>query len=78
MTPRKEVNALLSLSITINCPNEECEHEIDLLDNADGLSDDGYIYNRALSDKGWGCENFNEKIECPKCKQKIMIKNIIY
>lgn len=72
----KKASANISLEITVECPY--CECDINLLDD-NSMTDDGHIYNAAMDDKkGWGCKDFNEKFECPKCHKYFIIESIEY
>ena len=65
----KRVNATLHISAMIVCPNDKCNHLIELFDIED-LTDSGYLYNELLSNEtGFGCDNLDEEIVCPKCEE---------
>lgn len=72
----KKTNADIGISINVECPY--CEEYINLLELTE-MTDDGYIYSACFrDDEKWGCNGFNEKIECPECKKEFMIENINY
>lgn len=71
----KKANASLRISIDIECPH--CESDINLLDHSQ-MTDDGHIFNYALTDEQWGCKGFNESFECPECEKEFLIEDIDY
>ena len=72
----KTAKANISLEINVECPH--CEDYIDLLD-IQYLCDDGYIYNKCLSStRSWGCDDFNEEVECPSCNKQFKVGNVVW
>lgn len=69
----KKEDAQIKVYIDVECPY--CEETVDLL-QITHLTDDGYIYGRALGNVQWGCESFDEKVECPDCKKDFIVQNI--
>ena len=67
-----KVEAQINISIDLSCPH--CDEYIDLFDQEhfQGLHDDGYLYRKLLGER-FGCDDFDETIECPKCKKEIKI-----
>ena len=80
------VTGRLNISIDVWCP--ECGELIDLI-SADGLSDDGWIYELVMpKNEPWSgackdfskehLESFGEEFRCPHCDKVIYIGKIIY
>ena len=69
----KEANASINLEINVNCIH--CDEYIDLLELTE-MTDDGFIYYACLGNEQWGCDDFNEEVECPQCKKYFKVKTI--
>ena len=71
-----KVDTTLRIECLIECPL--CGVLIDLFE-FESLTDDGYIYKELMSDDGpWGHENWGEIIQCPDCKEKITIGDVVW
>ena len=72
----KTAKGQINISIDIGCPY--CNCYIDLFDQNlfQGLHDDGYIQRKIFDEKGWGCDDLDEVITCPECKNELRIGEI--
>ena len=74
----KKADAQISISIDVECPY--CEEYFNLLTTSEDtwLYEEGYIYTKSFGYGQWGCNNFNEKVTCPDCKEQFTVENINY
>ena len=81
---KSEVKATMSISIHVDCPNDECENYIDILDERDTddycHNEEGHVLNQACPDDGhWSVahEKFEvNNVTCSECKQSFNVKGL--
>lgn len=80
MSETKTVSASLSISMYVNCPNEECDNFIDLLDENDT---DGYYHNddgdllKQMFPKHGDHEDFEcDDVTCTLCKTTFNVRGL--
>jgi ribosomal protein L32 len=68
-------DAQIKIEINVTCPH--CDEYINILDENKfpNLNEDGYLIRNALGDT-FGYENFDETIQCPKCKKSFIAHEI--
>ena len=79
MSDKKTVMARLDVEIFVDCPNEDCENLINLMDerDTDGTShdDDSSLLRQVFSDadyKDFECDD----VVCSKCKTEFNVKEL--
>jgi len=69
----KTASGYLRISANVYCPY--CDGVINLFDLQE-LTDDGWLYDELLNSDGFGTENLNLDVDCPKCKETFEVGSI--
>lgn len=76
---KETVTARLDIEVFVECPNEDCEHLIDLLDerDTDGTNhDDDNAILGVIFGKGEWREFYCNDVVCSKCKTEFNVKEL--
>jgi hypothetical protein len=72
----KKTDGHLNIEVNVSCPY--CEEYFDLMNSEDfeSLNEEGYINSRVLNNSRFGCNDFNETIECTNCKKEFIVTEV--